>query len=76
MVDKVVKPWDVYRAHINWILTAILARLYQLDSELARAVRWLLQASSQALNCTHVMALLRPFHPIVAQTDGCLSTGI
>ena len=43
MGDKVIKPWDVYRAHLKRILTVIVAKLQQIDKNVAAAVRWVLE---------------------------------
>ena len=60
MVDKVVKPWDVYRAHVEQILILILAKLQQLDSKVSKAVRWVLQARLDAMHCRHALAQHAP----------------
>lgn len=53
MGDKVIKPWDVYRAHLKRILTVIVAKLHQIDQNVAAAVRWVLEVRHTPLLWTH-----------------------
>ncbi len=53
MGDKVIKPWDVYRAHVKRILTVIVAKLQELDRHVAAAVRWVLEVRHTLLLWTH-----------------------
>lgn len=43
MGDKIVKPWDVYRAQLRRILAVILAGIHQIDQALSAAICWVLE---------------------------------
>lgn len=57
MGDKVVKPWDVYRAHINQVLAALIVAIRKVDSKVSAAVLWVLQVPQNTLENAHVLAL-------------------
>ena len=54
MDDKVIKPWHVYRAHLKRVLTVIVARLQQIDKNVAAAVRWVLEVRHTLQLWTHL----------------------
>jgi len=57
MGDKVVKPWDVYRAHIIQVLAALIVAIRKIDSRVSAAVLWVLQVPQNTLENAHVLAL-------------------
>ena len=62
MGDKVVTPWDVYRAHINQLLAALIVGIRKLDSKVSAAVLWVLQVPQNILQNAHVLALCTCCH--------------
>ena len=59
MVDKVVKPWDVYRAHIRRTLEIILKRLRQVDAKVSAAARWVLEVCCNSSQSDRSVCLMR-----------------
>ena len=43
-----VKPWDVYHAHVRRVLKAIFKKLQQLDTQVSAAARWVLEVCCDA----------------------------
>ena len=54
-----VKPWDVYRAHLRRILEAILKKLRQADAKVSAAARWVLEVCVDASLPEQPVCLMR-----------------
>ena len=54
-----VKPGDVYRAHVRRILEFILKKLRQTDAKVSAAARWVLEVCCDASLPAHPVCLMR-----------------